>query len=95
MQKDQSESPVGTDDAEPPSSLAQLTAEIVSAYVSNNETALSDVAALITAVAGQLSRIGTEPERAERRSPSRRCLFAAPFSGITCSAWSAVSRRRS
>ena len=50
-------------------STAELTAEIVSAYVSNNETALSDVAALITAVAGQLSRIGTEPERAEVEKP--------------------------
>jgi predicted transcriptional regulator len=50
-------------------STAELTAEIVSAYVSNNETALSDVAALITAVAGQLSRIGTEPERAEMEKP--------------------------
>jgi predicted transcriptional regulator len=50
-------------------STADLTAEIVSAYVSNNETALSDVAALITAVAGQLSRIGTEPERAEVEKP--------------------------
>jgi predicted transcriptional regulator len=69
MQKDHGESPVVTDDLEPPSSLAQLTAEIVSAYVSNNETAPSDVAALITAVAGQLSRIGTEPERAEVEKP--------------------------
>ena len=52
-----------------PASTAELTSEIVSAYVSNNETALSDVAALITAVAGQLSRIGTEPERAEVEKP--------------------------
>ena len=50
MQKDHGESPVVTDDAEPPSSLAQLTAEIVSAYVSNNKTAPSDIATLITAV---------------------------------------------
>ena len=52
-----------------PANTAELTAEIVSAYVSNNETAPSDVAALITAVAGQLSRIGTEPERAEVEKP--------------------------
>ena len=52
-----------------PASTVELTAEIGSAYVSNNETALSDVAALITAVAGQLSRIGTEPERAEIKKP--------------------------
>ncbi len=69
MQKDQSENPVVTDDAEPPSSLAQLTAEIVSAYVSNNQIASSELAALISAVAGQLSKIGTEPEQpAEEKS---------------------------
>ena len=50
-------------------STAELTAEIVSAYVSNNEIALSDVAALITAVAGQLSRIGTAPEPVEVEKP--------------------------
>jgi predicted transcriptional regulator len=49
--------------------IAELTAEIVSAYVSNNKTAPSDVAALITAVAGQLSRIGAEPEPAEEEKP--------------------------
>lgn len=52
-----------------PVGVASLTAEIVSAYVSNNETALSDVAALITAVAGQLSRIGTAPEPVEVEKP--------------------------
>jgi predicted transcriptional regulator len=69
MQKDQSENPVVTDDAEPPSSLAQLTAEIVSAYVSNNEIAIADVAGLITAVAGQLSKAGAEPEQAMEEKP--------------------------
>ena len=58
-----------TNDAEPPSSLAQLTAEIVAAYVSNNQIASSDLAALISAVAYQLSKIGTEPEQpAEEKS---------------------------
>ena len=52
-----------------PANTAELTAEIVSAYVSNNEIAPSDVAALITAVAGQLSRIGTEPEPVEVEKP--------------------------
>ena len=51
-----------------PANTAELTAEIVSAYVSNNETAPSDVAALIT-VAGQLSRIGTAPEPVEVEKP--------------------------
>jgi predicted transcriptional regulator len=48
-----------------PANTAELTVEIVSAYVSNSRTAPSDVAALITAVAGQLSRIGTERQPAE------------------------------
>jgi predicted transcriptional regulator len=63
MQKDHGESPVVTDDAEPPSSLAQLTAEIVSAYVSNNEIAPSELAGLITTVAGQLRKVGAEPDQ--------------------------------
>ena len=69
MQKDQSESPVVTDDAEPPSSLAQLTAEIVSAYVSNNEIAPSELGRLITTVAGQLSKIGAEPDHPGEEKP--------------------------
>jgi predicted transcriptional regulator len=52
-------------DSVTPAKAAELTVEIVSAYVSNNTTAPADVAALISAVAGQLSRIGTEPEPAE------------------------------
>jgi predicted transcriptional regulator len=71
MQRDLSESPVVTDDAEPPSSLAHLTAEIVAAYVSNNQVAMADLAALISAVAGQLGKIGAEPEQPaeEQRGP--------------------------
>jgi predicted transcriptional regulator len=69
MQRDQSESPVGTDDPEPPSSLAQLTAEIVTAYVSNNQIATADLAGLITAVAGRLSRVGAEPEQPAEEKP--------------------------
>ena len=38
MQKNQSESPVVTHGAEPPPSLAQLTADIISAYVSTRFT---------------------------------------------------------
>ena len=52
-------------DSVTPATPAELTVKIVSAYVSNNTTAPADVAALISAVAGQLSRIGTEPEPAE------------------------------
>jgi predicted transcriptional regulator len=62
MQKDHGESPVVTDDAEPPSSLAQLTAEIVSAYVSNNEIAPSELGGLITTVGSQMAKVGREIE---------------------------------
>ncbi len=44
-----------------PTSVAALTAEIVSAYVANNTIASSELAGLITTVAGQLSRVGAEP----------------------------------
>jgi predicted transcriptional regulator len=68
-----------TDDAEPPSSLAQLTAEIVSAYVSNNKIALSDVATLITAVGHQMAQVGTDvappaEEKPEPAVPVRRSI---------------------
>ena len=73
------EGPVVTDDAEPPSSLAQLTAEIVSAYVSNNKIAVSDVAALITAVGSQMAKVGSEielptEEKPEPAVPVRRSI---------------------
>jgi predicted transcriptional regulator len=59
-------------DTSAPVDVAALTAEIVSAYVSNNSIASSELAGLITAVAGQLSQIGTEPEqpREERSEPA-------------------------
>ena len=44
-------------------SLASFTAEIVSAYVSHNQIATAELAGLISAVAGQLGRIGSEPEQ--------------------------------
>ena len=69
MQKDHGESPVVTDDVEPPSSLAQLTAEIVSAYVSNNQIAPSELAGLIRTVAGQLSKVGAEPDQPAEEKP--------------------------
>jgi predicted transcriptional regulator len=72
MQKDHGESPVVTDDAEPPSSLARLTAEIVSAYVSNNKIAASDIATLITAVGHQMAKVGTDvaPPAEEKPEPA-------------------------
>ena len=62
MQMDQGEGPIVTDDAEPPSRLAQLTVEIVSAYVAQNQIASSEIAKLITVVAGELNKIGTGVE---------------------------------
>jgi predicted transcriptional regulator len=58
-----------TDDAEPPSGVAQLTAEIVSAYVSHNQIALPDLAKLIGAVASELRKAGTEVEQSEEAKP--------------------------
>jgi predicted transcriptional regulator len=83
-----------TNDVETPSSLAQLTAEIVSAYVSNNKIALSDVATLISAVGSQMAKIGTEVEPTTEEKPEPAVPFGAPFSRTTSFAWSAVSRRR-
>jgi predicted transcriptional regulator len=49
--------------------LAAMTAEIVAAYVSNNQTATADLARLITAVAGQLGKIGAAPEQPAEEKP--------------------------
>jgi predicted transcriptional regulator len=69
MQKDHGESPVVTNDVEPLSNLAQLTVEIVSAYVSNNEIAPFELGGLITTVAGQLSKVGAEPDQPASEKP--------------------------
>jgi MucR family transcriptional regulator, transcriptional regulator of exopolysaccharide biosynthesis len=50
-------------------SLAGMTAEIVSAYVSNNQIATAELAGLIIAVAGQLGKVGAEPEPATEEKP--------------------------
>jgi predicted transcriptional regulator len=51
---------------------AELTAEIVSAYVSNNRIALSELGSLIRAVANQLTTVGAPPEQAaeEKSEPA-------------------------
>jgi predicted transcriptional regulator len=58
-----------TKTADGPISVATLTAEIVSAYVSNNQMASSELAGLISAVAGQLAKIGAEPEQPAEEKP--------------------------
>jgi predicted transcriptional regulator len=72
MQKDHGEGPVVTDDAEPPSSVARLTAQIVSAYVANNKIAPSDLGMLISTVASEMAKIGTavEPSAEEKPEPA-------------------------
>jgi predicted transcriptional regulator len=54
-----------------PADVATLTAEIVSAYVSNNQIAPADVATLISLVAGQLDKVGNnvEPPLEEQPRP--------------------------
>ena len=51
-------------------SLAPLTTEIVSAYVSHNQIAIAELADLISAVAGQLGRIGPAPGQPAEAQPA-------------------------
>jgi predicted transcriptional regulator len=56
-------------DSTTPGRTAELTAAIDSAYISNDQTAPSDLAGLITAVASQLSMIGMTPAPVEAEMP--------------------------
>jgi predicted transcriptional regulator len=58
------------DTSHEPTSIATLTAEIVSAYVSNNQIASSELGGLISAVAGRLGKIGAEPEQPAEEKPA-------------------------
>jgi predicted transcriptional regulator len=49
------------DDAKP-ASLAEMAVEIVCAYVSRNQVAASDLSKVIGTVAGELRRLGREPQ---------------------------------
>jgi predicted transcriptional regulator len=98
MQKDHGENPVVTDDAEPPSSLAQLTTEIVSAYVSRNNVTPSDLATLITSVASHLATIGTKVEppaeqKAEPAVPVRRSIRPDHLLCLVCGKLQKVLKR--
>jgi predicted transcriptional regulator len=57
------------DEGSEPTPLAKITAKIVAAYVSSNQIATSDLAGLITAVAGRLSKVGAEPEQPAEEKP--------------------------
>jgi predicted transcriptional regulator len=52
------------------STLAELTAEIVSAYVSHNQITPPDLATLVGAVASQLRKVGTTVEQPPESKPT-------------------------
>jgi predicted transcriptional regulator len=52
-----------------PTRVAALTAEVVSAYVSNNQIAPSELVGLITTVAAQLSKLGAKPDHPAEEKP--------------------------
>jgi len=56
--------------------LITLTADIVSAHVSNNSVAVSDLPLLISNVHGALSGLGDQPEAPAPRLP-RNCAWTA------------------
>jgi MucR family transcriptional regulator, transcriptional regulator of exopolysaccharide biosynthesis len=81
-----------------PATLAEVTAEIVAAYVSHNTIAPADVAALITSVAGQLARIGTEAEppseeHFEPAVPVRRSIHPDRLLCLVCGKAQKVLKR--
>ncbi len=81
-----------------PATLAEVTAEIVAAYVSHNKIAPADVATLITAVAGQMARIGTEVEapveaKPEPAVPVRRSVHPDRLLCLVCGKAQKVLKR--
>jgi predicted transcriptional regulator len=81
-----------------PATLAEVTAEIVSAYVSHNKIAPADVATLITSVASQMARIGSEPEppatdKAEPAVSVRRSIHPDRLICLVCGKAQKVLKR--
>ena len=78
---------------EEPRSVAELTTEIVVAYVTRNTIARADLGDLIGAVARALWLLSVESRSPSQpnRSPPSRC--AARFKTSTSTAWSAASSR--
>jgi predicted transcriptional regulator len=69
--------------------LAELTAEIVSAYVSHNETIPSDLGTLVSAVASELRKVGTRVEqpaesKIEPAVPVRRSIASDHLVCLVC-----------
>ena len=56
-------------DSDTPTNTAELTAEIVSAYVSNNKIAPSDLAMLINSVGNEMAKVGTVVELPAEEKP--------------------------
>ena len=67
------------------SKLAELTAEIVSAYVSNNQIAVSDVSSVISSVAENLGALANEePAAAPKPEPAVPVRRSVSRDQITC-----------
>jgi predicted transcriptional regulator len=69
--------------------VGELTVKIVSAYVSNNAIAVSELPELITTVAGRLSKVNAEPEPTAEEKPEpavsvRRSLRADHLICLVC-----------
>lgn len=86
-------------DQDPPESvsLAELTAEIVSAYVAHNSLATSDLARLIGVVAAELRAVGRAPEpaptKAEPAVPIRRSIGRDRLTCLICGKRQKMLRR--
>jgi predicted transcriptional regulator len=69
--------------------LAEMTAEIVSAYVSHNQVLPTDLPNLIGSIAGKLARLGSEEDQAgaakpEPAVPVRRSLSKDHITCLVC-----------
>jgi predicted transcriptional regulator len=78
-------------------SLAELTTEIVSAYVAHNALATSDLARLIGVVAAELRAVGREPEstsaKVEPAVPIRRSIQRDRLTCLICGKRQKMLRR--
>jgi MucR family transcriptional regulator, transcriptional regulator of exopolysaccharide biosynthesis len=73
-------------DAPDHAKLAELTAEIVSAYVSNNPVSVAEVSSVISSVAQHLGALATEPPEAAAPKPEPAVAIRRSVSRdqITC-----------
>jgi predicted transcriptional regulator len=73
-------------DSDTPGNTAELTAEIVSAYVSNNKIAPSDLAMLINSVGNEMAKVGTvvEPPAEEKPAPAVSVRRSIQPNHLTC-----------